>query len=58
MSELDQIRRDFASWQITQHPELATWVAETRPTERSLHVIVAYTLAQLRDKLTAEERAR
>jgi hypothetical protein len=60
MSELDQLRREFATWKIAQHPELPAWVAETRPTERSVHVLVAHSLAQLRIKLTAnaEHRAR
>ena len=52
MNDLDSLRRDFKDWTIGQVADLSAWTAERHPTEHSLHVIVAHSVDQLRDKLT------
>jgi hypothetical protein len=50
LAELVQDLRD--DWQLTFDDDLCAWVAVQRPTPAAMHVVVAFSVAEMRDKIT------
>jgi hypothetical protein len=48
--DLIQDLRD--DWQLTFDDDLSAWVAVQRPKPTALHVVVAFSVAEMRDKIT------
>lgn len=44
-----------ARWQIGRDEETAAWTAVERPSPTALHVVVAFTIGELAEKLAKQE---
>jgi hypothetical protein len=53
--ELAELLDRYATWQVEYQDHPPAWIATRRPTAAQVHVLAAYDLAGLRDKLASAE---
>jgi hypothetical protein len=54
-SELAELLRRYGSWRVEYQDHPPAWIAIRRPTPTQVHVLAAYDLRGLREKLAATE---
>jgi hypothetical protein len=55
LSELAELLDRYGSWQVEYQDHPPAWVATRRPGPAQVHVLAAYDLASLREKLASAE---
>lgn len=55
VAELAELLDRYGSWHVEYQDHPSAWIATRRPTPAQVHVLAAYDLGGLRDKLASAE---